>query len=51
MVYYSLWASADLIILGTGSDIGFFLRVIPNLLYYGGLIAAIGRFAPEGKVA
>jgi hypothetical protein len=46
IVYYSLWATADLIILTTGSDLGFALRVVPNLLYYGGLIAVIGRSAP-----
>ena len=30
----------------TGWDLGFGVRVIPNALYYGGLIAAIARFAP-----
>ncbi len=42
LIYYGLWASADAIILATGSDLGFLLRVVPNLLYYGGLIAVIG---------
>lgn len=46
LVYYSLWATADAIILTTGADIGFALRVVPNLLYYGGLIAMMGRAAP-----
>lgn len=41
VLYYSLWASADAILLATGSDLGFALRVIPNVLYYGGLIAVI----------
>ncbi len=45
VLYYSLWASADAILLATGSDLGFLLRVLPNLLYYGGLIAVMGRFA------
>lgn len=45
LLYYGLWASADAIILGAGSDLGFALRVVPNVLYYGGLIAAIGLFA------
>ena len=36
--YYALWASADVIIL-SGSDLGFLVRVVPNVLYYGGLIA------------
>lgn len=39
--YYSLWALADAIILGLHSDLGFALRVVPNVLYYGGLIAMI----------
>jgi hypothetical protein len=46
MLYYGLWATADVILLGIGSDLGFLLRVLPNLLYYGGLIAAIALFAP-----
>jgi hypothetical protein len=47
VLYYALWASADAIILATGSDLGFLLRVIPNILYYGGLIAAIAAVAPR----
>jgi hypothetical protein len=46
LLYYGLWASADAIVLATGSDLGYALRVIPNLLYYGGLIAAIALLAP-----
>ena len=42
LLYYGLWAVADAIILLTGSDLGFLLRVVPNLLYYGGLIGVIG---------
>lgn len=45
VVYYSLWAGADLVILISGSDLGYLLRVLPNLLYYGGLIAVIGWFS------
>jgi len=47
LLYYSLWATADAILLATGSDAGFALRVVPNVLYYGGLIAAIGKAASE----
>jgi hypothetical protein len=47
LLYYSLWAGADAILLATGSDLGFGLRVVPNLLYYGGLIAWIGASAPR----
>jgi hypothetical protein len=42
LLYYGLWATADVIILATGSDLGYLLRVVPNVLYYGGLIAVIG---------
>ncbi len=42
LLYYGLWALADAILLLTGSDLGFLLRVLPNLLYYGGLIGVIG---------
>ena len=42
VLYYTLWASADAILLATGSDLGFALRVVPNVLYYGGLIGVIG---------
>lgn len=42
LLYYGLWALADLILLTTGSDLGFGLRVLPNVLYYGGLIAVVG---------
>jgi hypothetical protein len=50
LLYYGLWASADAILLATGSDLGYALRVIPNLLYYGGLIAAIALLAPRRSV-
>ena len=33
LVQYGLWASADIIIL-LGHDVGFLLRIVPNLLYY-----------------
>ena len=51
MFYYALWATADIVILTTGSDLGFMLRVVPNLLYYGGLVAAIALFAPHPRTA
>jgi hypothetical protein len=37
VVYYLLWAVADVLIL-TGHDAGWALRVLPNLLYYGALV-------------
>jgi hypothetical protein len=42
--YYVLWATADVAILTLG-DAGYLLRVLPNVLYYGGLIGAIGWLA------
>lgn len=34
IVYYALWAAADLLIVVGGMDAGWALRVIPNQLYY-----------------
>ena len=42
-------ATADIFILATGSDLGFALRVIPNVLYYGGLIAVMGVAAASAS--
>lgn len=47
--YYALWAIADTILLATGSDLGFALRVVPNVLYYGVMIAVIGRAAAGAR--
>jgi hypothetical protein len=47
LVYYALWATADALILTTGADAGFLLRVLPNVLYYGGLVPAIAWAAPR----
>jgi hypothetical protein len=49
LLYYALWASADGIILATGSDLGYLLRVVPNVLYYGGFIAMIAVAAPRRR--
>jgi hypothetical protein len=49
LLYYGLWATADTIILFGGADWGFALRVVPNLLYYGGLIAVIAGSASAGR--
>lgn len=46
VLYYALWATSDAILLVFEADLAYGLRVVPNLLYYGGLIAAIARFAP-----
>jgi len=49
LLYYGLWAGADALILATGSDLGFVLRVVPNVLYYGGLIAVIATAAAQAR--
>lgn len=49
LLYYGLWAAADALLLASGADLGFALRVVPNLLYYGGLIAVIGRAAERAR--
>lgn len=46
VLYYGLWAAADALLLATGSDAAWALRVVPNVLYYGGLVAAIAWLAP-----
>ncbi len=46
MLYYALWATSDALLLATGADAAFGLRVVPNLLYYGGFVAAIAHWAP-----
>ena len=51
LLYYGLWAAADVVLLATAADLGYGLRVIPNLLYYGGLTAAIARCAPASRGA
>jgi hypothetical protein len=45
--YYALWAGADAIILGLHLDVGYLLRVLPNVLYYGGLLVVVSATAPS----
>ena len=49
LLYYGLWATADVVLLTTGADVGYGLRILPNLLYYGGLPAAIALCAPASR--
>jgi hypothetical protein len=49
LLYYGTLAACDVLILATGADVGFALRVVPNLLYYGGFIAAIAWLAPARR--
>ena len=43
---YVLWASADVVIL-SGSDFGYALRLVPNTLYYGVFLAFAAWRAPR----
>jgi hypothetical protein len=47
--YYALWAGADAIILTSGADMGFALRVVPNALYYGGFVPMLAWTAPRHR--
>lgn len=49
IAYYGLWAVSDAIILRTGADWGFLLRMLPNVLYYGGLVPMIAWAAPRDE--
>ncbi len=51
IAYYALWVVADAVILTTGADVAFLLRVLPNVLYYGGLVPAIAWAAPVADEA
>lgn len=39
--YYALWPLADLLVLCTGLDFGWALRIVPNQLYYGFFVPCI----------
>ena len=51
MLYYGLWALADAWLLATGADTAYALRVAPNLLYYGGFVAALAWLPPSAREA
>lgn len=46
-VQYALWAAADVVILATGGDGGFLLRVVPNVLYYAVFLPFVAASAPR----
>jgi hypothetical protein len=46
-VQYALWASADVVILATGGDGGFLLRIVPNVLYYAVFLPFVAATAPR----
>lgn len=47
---YILWASADVVIL-SGAEAGYGLRLVPNLMYYAGFLACVAYFAPRKEPA
>ncbi len=49
LTYYGLWALADVVILFLGADLGYLLRVVPNVLYYGGLLATVSLSSPAAS--
>jgi hypothetical protein len=49
--YYGLWAAADVLIL-SGADVGWAVRLVPNQLYYGLFVPFVWRsfFAPGAEL-
>ena len=46
LAYYALWILADVLILFLHLDVGYLVRVVPNVLYYGGLLAVVSVASP-----
>lgn len=47
LVFYSLWITADVVIL-SGHEEGYLLRLVPNVLYYCGFVWFVALSAPKG---
>ncbi|MFZ1865090.1 MAG: hypothetical protein WAU39_12765 [Polyangiales bacterium] len=47
LIYYGSWAFADAVILHSSADAGFLVRMLPNVLYYGGFVPAVAWTAPR----
>ncbi len=47
LLWYGTWITADVIILGFDLDVGYLVRVLPNLLYYGAFPAVLVATAPK----
>jgi hypothetical protein len=45
IVQYALWASADVVIL-LGHDVGYLLRLVPNMMYYAAFVPFAWHSAP-----
>jgi hypothetical protein len=52
LAQYGLWAAADALILASGADGGFLLRIAPNLMYYALFLpfAVLAARAAEAEV-
>jgi hypothetical protein len=48
-IQYALWASSDVLLLTTGPDIGFALRIVPDVLYYVVFVPYVLAIAPHSK--
>lgn len=42
---YGLWAGADILLLATGADAAWLIRIVPNLMYYAFFLIAAARWA------
>lgn len=49
LIYYGAWAAADALILFMECDEGFLLRILPNVLYYGGFAPVVAWTAPSDR--
>ena len=46
LVFYTLWVTADVVIL-SGQEWGYLLRIVPNVLYYCGFVWFVALSAPK----
>lgn len=44
---YGLWAGADILLLATKADVGYLIRMAPNLAYYAVFLVVVQLWAPE----
>jgi hypothetical protein len=42
---YGLWAGADILLISTGADLAWLLRMVPNLMYYAFFLIVAARWA------
>lgn len=46
LVFYALWITADIVIL-SGHEVGYLMRIVPNVLYYCGFVWFVALSAPK----